>query len=911
MKGRFKLLFSIGLCKLKVQRGEILLTTLIFVLLGFLIIVPLVTLMGTSLKTARVISQKNAALYTADAGIEDGIWQIKYDQLKGKFSTYDPHDYTSSWSYNLPSVNGRYEVNNINDNVTIRNIWVVKDIVAPDNDAANSIVNDSNFYITGGTYGASSYNIVITYYPGQGEVLKVNTVGIWLPPGYTYKPGSSNMGSEPSTSGHQGGQSVIWSLSTVNFTSLPGVVSTKSPLTANITFSYLTATALTSGAAIGSTTLSVSSTTGFPNTGTISLNGEPFPIKYSGITSNSFTGIPASGNYSITMAHSSGETVGLGIKPEAVAWVNTSNVSGISYAWDDTVRVFHINSKADSTSIDSYISKSTPRKIGRSQEGDYYATGNSLMRDLNSDGVKETRTNSSAIAAAPNPSTADNGIPDDANISAAYLYWGTWYISDNWASKWSVTNSNRCHTLLSDTCDHFNSGGDTPTYYWDNGANPGYNIYSFRAKGNNSAENSTSRDLTKYSSFAIDTTAYPSSEWIFTLSWEQWYSGTAPTATDGLDFYISTDGGTSWNGPIEAFRGSAVGTSYSSVSAVYQYNIPTPLLSSNFKIKYHVVGFNVSNQYVYIDDIRLNTVKPDPGLTFKINNGSGDKTVYFDSNGNPLDSSNPANQVTCPNPQVILTYSFGSGSPEFTGFSQACTRDVTALVIKYSTQPVSPATNFNGHATYSAVGDLGDTGSSSNAYQLAHAGWSLVLVYTGPETLGHQLYLWDNFFGSGNDSDGIHITWNGDGSSGGTVKGFVVPQQIEGEINAAKMTCFVTEGDNALSGDYISMNGAKLWDGTSSTSNSKTSPNNVWNSKSYLSGGYSIYDGVDIDTLGKDPTASSPQYITWASQILKPGDTSATLDLYTKSDYWFMIYMIISFRSEITTGGALTYLIVG
>jgi hypothetical protein len=260
---------------------------------------------------------------------------------------------------------------------------------------------------------------------------------------------------------------------------------------------------------------------------------------------------------------------------------------------------------------------------------------------------------------------------------------------------------------------------------------------------------------------------------------------------------------------------------------------------------------------------------------------------------------------------VILTYSFGGSNPVFSGFAESCFRDVTALVTKYAQQPVAPATNFNGHATYYAVGDLGDTGTNTNAYQLSHAGWSLVTVFTGPETLGHQLYLYDNFFGSGNSSSGIHVVWNGDGTSNGNITGFVVPQQIQGEVNAAKLTCFVTEGDEQLTGDYIAMNGTKLWDGVNCTDNSKTNPNNVWNALSYLSGGYSMYDGVDIDTLGIDPTANPPQYITWASGILKPGDTSANIDLYTQQDYWFMVYMIISFRSETTTGSSLNYLIHG
>ena len=115
---------------------------------------------------------------------------------------------------------------------------------------------------------------------------------------------------------------------------------------------------------------------------------------------------------------------------------------------------------------------------------------------------------------------------------------------------------------------------------------------------------------------------------------------------------------------------------------------------------------------------RINALNPDTGMTFKINNGGGDKIVYFDSSGNPATSTNPANQVVSTRTQVILTYSFGGSNPVFSGFAESCFRDVTALVTKYAQQPVAPATNFNGHATYSAIGDLGDTGSNTNAYQL-------------------------------------------------------------------------------------------------------------------------------------------------------------------------------------------------
>ena len=62
-----------------------------------------------------------------------------------------------------------------------------------------------------------------------------------------------------------------------------------------------------------------------------------------------------------------------------------------------------MGSYAIATSVDTYIAKSELRKIGGALNGDYYATGNSLMRDIDGDGVKETKVNSSAIVAAPNP----------------------------------------------------------------------------------------------------------------------------------------------------------------------------------------------------------------------------------------------------------------------------------------------------------------------------------------------------------------------------------------------------------------------------------------------------------------------------------------------------------------------------
>ena len=158
------------------------------------------------------------------------------------------------------------------------------------------------------------------------------------------------------------------------------------------------------------------------------------------------------------------------------------------------------------------------------------------------------------------------------------------------------------------------------------------------------------------------------------------------------------------------------------------------------------------------------------------------------------------------------------------------------------------------------------------------------------------------------------VTLTGGGGTGAVA--IVHAGDFGDELNVGKITTFVGEGDIWFDGDYLTLNGTKLWEGTNTTyhdgysptdnANSKTNPNNAFNSTSY---GNNMNDGIDIDTFGIDPTANPPQYITWGSHLLNQGDTSAQIDLYTHTDGWYLGYIIISFRSLTTTGGSLSYLI--
>jgi Tfp pilus assembly protein PilX len=256
-------------------------------------------------------------------------------------------------------------------------------------------------------------------------------------------------------------------------------------------------------------------------------------------------------------------------------------------------------------------------------------------------------------------------------------------------------------------------------------------------------------------------------------------------------------------------------------------------------------------------------------------------------------------------------------------YSYSCYADITTLVQGFldanGESIFSDALTFNVGPANGFV--LGDTGG-----EWSYAGWSLILIYSNPTTLGHQLYLYDTFryaagngggSGNGSDIDPTGVT----SGPGGVISGFIVPPKITGETIAATFTAFVGEGDWCYAGDFVAFNApsqywtnpwsirdgnpSKLWDGVAvDTShlalppylpNNGAQPDNVWNS--YSQGGLS--DGVDIKTFN----------ITWASGLLHAGDTSARIDMPTQVDAWNLVYMIFSFRSSVSSGGSISYLI--
>jgi hypothetical protein len=937
------------------QSGQALILVLIFLLLGSLTLVPALAHVSTALKTGVKYEEKTNALYAADAGVEDAIWQIKYNGLEARFgdANYN-YIFSANASYSLDST-----VNRLTTNITIANVWAPSNVTLDDllltPAQAKEIIerpvtdNTTNRLILSGTpTDEDDYRIKIDFYPAVGvtENLSVSSIGIWLPHGFTYN-GGCNMASfagthdkyEETTEARPGGTAVVWdfSLDPIYFTDLPpeDLETTDNPQTAEITFKYT-------------------------NTG----------------------GNPAS-------------------RPNAIAWIVTagpiSNYAyatggGVPIAWDIDTRFYKITSVAGDTKIEAYASRCEMRNMYAATPGDYVAIGNSLMTDDNLDpeNLRETWHSSSDATL--------SSLPDDAYISQAYLYWSGFFKSGfsaafwgpdtcgNW-DNWDMSKQTRVPTG-----DGLTSGTWTTSPYWDdvdettandadyitgvslNGSNA-YQLFTFssfsvpagatiqdltvyfrardassggnnirasiKVNGSNYYNGSSNDPGAGWTTYSYSYTTNPNNGSTWTVAdingtgtrplqqfgvysndldpdlqvsmvyaevnyscwgissgqfrgrfitgsnaeadryltmkssvdlsshaagqtiveWEQSESGTLegaadPANRDSLQFQISSDNGATWSELITAFCDDL-----NSTYQYYYYVIPESYLTTQFKMRFYLDGFSGSGEYCSVDTIGIATIT-----------GAADTTADFTVNGYDSHTETVNALVS----QLI-------GNKYKGQYSYACRQDVTELVRAHSER--NSANEPIGNAVYTVGNVLADESDAAGGpYYLAYCGWSLVVIYHSSDTAGRQLYLWNTFSYS---KGGENLDFDGDGVPGGTITGFIVPERIGSEVEAAKLTCFVGEGDNCYTGDTIKFNGTLLNDGYGT--------NNVWNSKSLNV----VANGIDIDTFS----------ITWASGLLHADDTQAQIDLYTETDNFNLIYIILSVRSVTTIGGTEHYII--
>jgi hypothetical protein len=773
------------------EKGQALLLVMIFLLIGSLTLPPLLSFMNTSLKTGGVYKEKSNAIYAADSGIEDGMWQIKYGGLEALYghSAY-AYDFTTNCSYELGS-----QINGLTVDVTIQNVWLPSNITLADlglsaTEAKDIVERDitdnttNRLVVTGTALDEANYRIKIDFYPAEDETdpLEVNSIGVWLPQGFTYD-GGCNLATFGDTAGkysesvttRPGGQAVVWDFSTepLLFTDLPpeDLEPTDNPQSAQIEFQY--------------------------------------------------------------------DTGDSSVRPAAVAWFVTSGalITDIPIAWDIDTKYYKITSVAGDAEIEAYASRSDLRNMYVATSGDYAAIGNSLMTDDNHDSsnIREHWHASST--------TSLSTIPTDACVTHAYLYWSGFFRSGFSApSYWGP-----------DTCSNWNN--------WD-GPNRWWSISGNQFRGGNTGSGTNTRYLEMKN--PVDLHACPAGTTI--VEWEQSASGSLEGSGANADYLkFQLYDGTSWGPYVTAFTGSIGSAVY------YYYVIPEDYLVSQFKMRFYLDGFNESNEYCYVDNIAIARIT-----------GSADTIVDFTVDGYDTHT------------ETVSALSSSLIGNKFKGqYSYACWQDVTDLVKAHSERGAGD--DPTGNADYTVANVQADDGydeATHTNYYLAYAGWSLIIIYYSPQTAGRQLYLWNTFAYS---SGGENLDFDGDGLPGGYIKGFIIPEQAGSDPVAAKLTCFVGEGDECYSGDTLKFNGQLRWDGTNTTGNSQASPNNCWNSCSVGMD----KDGVDIDTF----------YIYWTDGILHADDTEAYIDLETQTDNFNLIYLVLSVRSVTTISGTKCYVI--
>jgi hypothetical protein len=225
------------------ERGYVYILVLIFLLVGALMIPPLLEFMKTGVGSGRIFEQETEELYACDAGVDDALWQIKYENLPIIFTDYDEYDYDSTWSYDLAE-----SVNEETVSVEIQNMWVPKDITPLSKSRMRGIVEGTDeagarIRVNGSSTLSSEYRIRIDINPDQPWALRVDSIGVWLPSGFSYVDGSSNLEylgySPPFRDTYAGGEVVVWDLSTP-FDELPPIGSQQTVI---VEFEYTSETA--------------------------------------------------------------------------------------------------------------------------------------------------------------------------------------------------------------------------------------------------------------------------------------------------------------------------------------------------------------------------------------------------------------------------------------------------------------------------------------------------------------------------------------------------------------------------------------------------------------------------------------------------------------------------------------------
>jgi len=948
------------------EKGQALVIVLIILLLVSVIATSTAALITESLKTNSTYDYNTISTYSAEAGIQDSICKIENDSstdLNNFFTglpssqeaaantyvnppynplafapyynpIYSDYDYTDTWAYLLPNspvpttLNGTTTttpVNNQNVNVYMENVWVPVGISVPAQATVQAMLADPGFnnLIISGTVGvAGTYNVTVTS-KGTGPI-PLTSIGVWLPQGFSCQPNTVQFPSgvtftEQASVPDAGNQAVIWTLS--NYLLGAGA-------TLQFSFNYSTSTG-NYPTALSWVTVGQNSYFNYSYTWDLST-------KVHLITADA-------GNTTIQCYSPKSETIlPAGESGDYYATGSASMMPTNDVAFRDLL----LNSSSATTVPTSGVNAGVPAIPSDAQVNAAYLYWSGWVQNYGN-GIFWDQCE------VPPGSSANLGIsPNTVSVPSNWNQTGTWSVYTNNPSNTQQYNqyfvgTGSCSLTTKNNIDlsnltSYTSGSNQITSVTISWMQQGSGTMSLELATNGifsspvtipiaTTWQSINVQILSTGAIIINGTTlsngvnyapYLSSSFKMDLI----HSGSGLTSVNLDDILVADDGMAALANPIH----------YDPAVTLSITNAANNTLTSNVS----PTGVADLHQSYPVSSARNGTI------TFT-NNSNGTATVTgngttFESDviaGNYIRSNNDTNTwyyVTNVNSDTSLTVSTqytGSNNSQATyyvqdGYYYACKADVTRLVQQGSTI-VAPATSGNGNGTYTVTNLYGSTNSAQYFTPLqynpsgliansSYAGWSLVIVYADASTLGHQLYLYDEFTSVPNKDGNNPFVINEN------LSGFIVPGKLPSEISntnadVAKLTIFAGEGDVGLTGDFVAyVNSAnqttELWDGITVTgsntggatyntlgANGGGTENNVWNG-SFIDQATmqpSAVPGIDIDTF----------HIKWGDNLIHTNDTSANIELSTNGDGYVLVYMIMSFRSLVTNGGSISYLI--
>jgi hypothetical protein len=930
-------------------RGEsgfsTLVTVLVIMALGAIVITPVLAFVVTGQRAGATHKETTHRYYAADTGIQDGMWKVSSGDLPlWMKADWDESVYSHATDnytlYQLPD-----QINGNDVTVKIQSMWLLEGLETPSTDQHRTpnpdLVTVSNII------GAGQLQIVIVC--GSPTTTSLNRIGVWIPQGFGYTVGSSTLEElaesnpahcHPTVSEWRNGHIVVFDYGTaVAFQAFPGVTGNRMVLS----FDYAPGPGMTTSWSWCRTTgtdpklawsddiklYQVESTATNPETGqstsvishTMTNESIGTYLAYYGdyvVTGNAImrdqdgeghyrervykespgqiSGIPTSGDAKKILLYWSGWKA----TPNDVWYQHISDVSTWPQADQDNLQALAANYRVNRVSLRVEYN-STSYNLGTVDASEWtvlpngsYSSPNGWSYGCQADItalVKDNLPTDFVGNAKYWVGHADMGAvsPSDETMQGI---WGTSssnvvvvgasgtidrYDGTSWSTVASGTTQN-LYSVWGSDASHVYAVGASGTIRYYNGTTWGSMTSPITRElrgvwgtaSNNVYAVGARRYILRYNGTSWSTVEGGTSTW--PTLYGIWGSDASHVYAVGASGTIRYYNGSAWgsltSGTTQTLYG-VWGTAWNNVFAVgasgtirrYNGTSWSAMTSGTTQTLYGVWGTSTSDVYAVGAS---GTILHYNGTAWSAMTSGSVRNLYgaWGSGGSDV---------------YAVGESTGTASTilHFDGTAWDSVTAATGLygwVNSHSGETVLTATDY----------PLGDP--VTNEWQ--NAAWSVITLYTSPETLAHQMYLYDTF-----------RYWNGSDDRTFTIEGFLAPAGIASESDAVKLTCFVGEGDSIYTGDNIYINGTQLNTGASGTA---LASNNVWNGVSN-SGGTLGYppDGIDLDTFSIDGP----------SGIIDPADSSATVRLRTGTDVWNLVYMILSFRSDKVGSGLVTYIV--